>query len=190
MVKWLPGEFTDSQSKWVVGAIPVCTLKMFPEETVHCVEWALSEFKELFEDSPLILSNELTKRDLRRASELDDGNQCVVGFRSNRQYTTVVLDAGCVCTDFCVRWVALTHRRRRWWKCRSPRTYEQRQSSCARPRPRGMSVCAGHGRSSKRIFTMRLGSYYMSTRWTRRYMGVFFSCCCFSAFLFATRFSC
>ena len=114
MVKWLPGEFTESQSKWVVGAIPVCTLKMFPEETVHCVEWALSEFKELFEDSPLILSNELTKRDLRRASELDDGNQCVVGFRSNRQYTTVVLDAGCVCTDFCVRWVALTHRRRRW----------------------------------------------------------------------------
>merc|ERR1719329_888290 len=41
--------------------IPVCTLKMFPEETLHCVEWALSEFKALFEDQPQILENELLK---------------------------------------------------------------------------------------------------------------------------------
>lgn len=39
--------------------IPVCTLKMFPEDTVHCVEWALSEFKDLFEDQPRVLENEI-----------------------------------------------------------------------------------------------------------------------------------
>ena len=35
--------------------IPVCTLKMFPEETVHCIEWALSEFKARFDDQPTVL---------------------------------------------------------------------------------------------------------------------------------------
>ncbi|KRX07656.1 Ubiquitin-conjugating enzyme/RWD-like protein [Pseudocohnilembus persalinus] len=30
--------------------IPVCTLKMFPEETIHCVEWARDKFQKFFND--------------------------------------------------------------------------------------------------------------------------------------------
>ena len=30
------------------GEIPHCTLKMFPEETLHCVEWAKDKFGKLF----------------------------------------------------------------------------------------------------------------------------------------------
>ena len=30
------------------GEIPHCTLKMFPEETLHCVEWAKDIFGQLF----------------------------------------------------------------------------------------------------------------------------------------------
>ena len=30
------------------GEIPHCTLKMFPEETLHCVEWARDKFSKLF----------------------------------------------------------------------------------------------------------------------------------------------
>ena len=32
--------------------IPVCTLKMFPEEAVHCVEWARDKFEKLFNQKP------------------------------------------------------------------------------------------------------------------------------------------
>jgi hypothetical protein len=28
--------------------IPHCTLKMFPEETLHCVEWARDKFGKMF----------------------------------------------------------------------------------------------------------------------------------------------
>ena len=28
--------------------IPHCTLKMFPEETIHCVEWARDKFGRIF----------------------------------------------------------------------------------------------------------------------------------------------
>lgn len=34
------------------GQIPQCTLKMFPEETLHCVEWAKSMFSDLFTFKP------------------------------------------------------------------------------------------------------------------------------------------
>jgi hypothetical protein len=30
------------------GEIPHCTLKMFPEETLHCVEWARDIFGKMF----------------------------------------------------------------------------------------------------------------------------------------------
>ena len=32
--------------------IPVCTLKMFPEEPVHCMEWAKDRFEVLFAQNP------------------------------------------------------------------------------------------------------------------------------------------
>ena len=32
--------------------IPHCTLKMFPEETLHCVEWAKDIFGKLFQLHP------------------------------------------------------------------------------------------------------------------------------------------
>jgi hypothetical protein len=28
--------------------VPFCTLKMFPEETLHCVEWARDKFGKMF----------------------------------------------------------------------------------------------------------------------------------------------
>jgi ubiquitin-activating enzyme E1 len=32
--------------------IPICTLKMFPEETIHCIEWARDLFGKLFSQAP------------------------------------------------------------------------------------------------------------------------------------------
>lgn len=32
--------------------IPHCTLKMFPEETLHCVEWARDKFGKMFSQGP------------------------------------------------------------------------------------------------------------------------------------------
>lgn len=34
------------------GEIPHCTLKSFPEETLHCVEWARDKFCKLFTQRP------------------------------------------------------------------------------------------------------------------------------------------
>jgi len=34
------------------GEIPQCTLKQFPEETLHCLEWAKSKFGDLFTLKP------------------------------------------------------------------------------------------------------------------------------------------
>jgi molybdopterin/thiamine biosynthesis adenylyltransferase len=32
--------------------VPYCTLKMFPQETLHCVEWARDKFQKLFTQYP------------------------------------------------------------------------------------------------------------------------------------------
>jgi len=32
--------------------IPICTLKMFPEETLHCIEWARDLFGKFFTQGP------------------------------------------------------------------------------------------------------------------------------------------
>lgn len=32
--------------------IPHCTLKMFPEETLHCIEWAKDKFGKVFTLAP------------------------------------------------------------------------------------------------------------------------------------------
>lgn len=37
--------------------IPVCTLKMFPEEADHCIEWSRDKFEKLFFKIPQILEN-------------------------------------------------------------------------------------------------------------------------------------
>ena len=34
------------------GEIPHCTLKMFPEETLHCIEWARDKFGQKFSLQP------------------------------------------------------------------------------------------------------------------------------------------
>jgi ubiquitin-activating enzyme E1 len=36
-------------------SIPVCTLKLFPEETVHCIEWALDLFARYFTVEPALV---------------------------------------------------------------------------------------------------------------------------------------
>lgn len=58
--------------------IPFCTLKMFPEETIHCVEWAKEKFAQNFNLKPqnfnnLIHSNDIDLSDpaeLRLASKI------------------------------------------------------------------------------------------------------------------------
>ena len=32
--------------------IPYCTLKMFPEDTLHCLEWARDKFENMFTNKP------------------------------------------------------------------------------------------------------------------------------------------
>ena len=39
------GQVQDANEE---GSIPICTLKMFPEETIHCVEWAKDRFDSIF----------------------------------------------------------------------------------------------------------------------------------------------
>ena len=43
--------------------IPHCTLKMFPEETLHCVEWARDKFGKLFTQKPRSLAKLLEDTD-------------------------------------------------------------------------------------------------------------------------------
>jgi len=43
--------------------IPHCTLKMFPEETLHCVEWARDKFGKLFSQKPRSLAKLLEEPD-------------------------------------------------------------------------------------------------------------------------------
>lgn len=43
------GEKDDPEE---TGDIPHCTLKMFPEETLHCVEWSRDKFGKLFSLRP------------------------------------------------------------------------------------------------------------------------------------------
>eukprot|EP00331_Platyophrya_macrostoma_P030951 CAMPEP_0176435706 /NCGR_PEP_ID=MMETSP0127-20121128/17498_1 /TAXON_ID=938130 /ORGANISM="Platyophrya macrostoma, Strain WH" /LENGTH=1202 /DNA_ID=CAMNT_0017818817 /DNA_START=284 /DNA_END=3888 /DNA_ORIENTATION=- len=40
--------------------IPYCTLKMFPEETLHCVEWARDKFNKMFTQKPRSFEKVLT----------------------------------------------------------------------------------------------------------------------------------
>jgi molybdopterin/thiamine biosynthesis adenylyltransferase len=53
------------------GEIPQCTLKMFPEETLHCVEWAKSMFGDLFTLKPQSF-NKLVVLEKDRSVNLSD----------------------------------------------------------------------------------------------------------------------
>lgn len=51
----LPGKtenYTQVQDANDEQNIPVCTLKMFPEEPIHCVEWAKDRFEVFFSQNP------------------------------------------------------------------------------------------------------------------------------------------
>jgi hypothetical protein len=45
--------------------IPHCTLKMFPEETVHCIEWSRDIFGKIFTLNPKALKKVLEAKDLK-----------------------------------------------------------------------------------------------------------------------------
>jgi hypothetical protein len=59
--------------------IPVCTLKMFPEETVHCIEWARDKFGKMFSQKPksaiaiLECGNDLSQLDSSDITGIKDG---------------------------------------------------------------------------------------------------------------------
>lgn len=48
------GQQTDVEDN---NEIPICTLKMFPEETIHCVEWARDHFSKMFTIKPKSVIN-------------------------------------------------------------------------------------------------------------------------------------
>ncbi|KAL4488907.1 hypothetical protein ABPG72_005694 [Tetrahymena utriculariae] len=50
------GSLQDPQEE---GDIPHCTLKMFPEQTLHCVEWARDKFGRMYQQKPQSLQRVL-----------------------------------------------------------------------------------------------------------------------------------
>ena len=52
VVPYLTETYSQQQDPEEEGQIPHCTLKMFPEETVHCIEWARDLFSKYFEIVP------------------------------------------------------------------------------------------------------------------------------------------
>jgi hypothetical protein len=54
------GQTKDAE---VETEVPFCTLKNFPEETLHCVEWARDKFGKLFTQKPQSAINLLEKSD-------------------------------------------------------------------------------------------------------------------------------
>jgi len=52
------GQGKDAEEE---NEVPFCTLKMFPEETLHCVEWARDKFGKLFTQKPQSAINLIEK---------------------------------------------------------------------------------------------------------------------------------
>lgn len=46
--------------------IPVCTLKMFPEEPIHCMEWAKDQFEVIFNQNPSSILRVLEEYNLKK----------------------------------------------------------------------------------------------------------------------------
>jgi len=59
--------------------IPHCTLKMFPEETLHCVEWARDKFGKLFSQKPKSLAKLIEDPDFKptNAQELQTFKEAI-----------------------------------------------------------------------------------------------------------------
>jgi len=50
------------------GDIPFCTLKHFPEETIHCVEYARDKFERIFSQKPKLLVKLLSDKKIEITS--------------------------------------------------------------------------------------------------------------------------
>jgi hypothetical protein len=58
----LPGlteSYGSKQDPQEDNEIPYCTLKMFPEDTLHCLEWARDKFEKMFFQKPTTFKNVL-----------------------------------------------------------------------------------------------------------------------------------
>lgn len=55
-------------------AIPHCTLKMFPEETLHCVEWAKDLFGQLFTLRPQAFNKVVQQEEVNLADQQEITN--------------------------------------------------------------------------------------------------------------------
>lgn len=44
--------YASQKDPEVDNEIPICTLKMFPEETLHCIEWARDQFGKMYTQMP------------------------------------------------------------------------------------------------------------------------------------------
>lgn len=59
------------------GEIPHCTLKMFPEETLHCVEWARDIFGKKFSLQPKALLKVMDKNYKPEKDDIKTLNECL-----------------------------------------------------------------------------------------------------------------
>lgn len=48
IIPHLTESYASRQDPVEENDIPYCTLKMFPEDTVHCLEWARDKFEKMF----------------------------------------------------------------------------------------------------------------------------------------------
>lgn len=52
IIPFLTENYGSVQDAKEEQSIPICTLKMFPEEPIHCMEWAKDKFEEFFNQNP------------------------------------------------------------------------------------------------------------------------------------------
>jgi ubiquitin-activating enzyme E1 len=53
--------YSSQNDPEVSNDIPQCTLKMFPEEAIHCVEWARDQFGKIFSQLPKIINKTINE---------------------------------------------------------------------------------------------------------------------------------
>jgi hypothetical protein len=96
------GATKDSDADTTGADIPVCTLKSFPEESIHCIEWARSKFELAFNQNIEMLK--------KCISEFSDGKLANVDIRPLSKSVKLMQKWPNHYTD-CFRWA-----KEKWFK--------------------------------------------------------------------------
>lgn len=76
IVPYLTESYGSKNDPVEEGEIPHCTLKMFPEETLHCIEWARDKFGHKFSLKPKALLKVTEEKYKPDQSEIKTLNEC------------------------------------------------------------------------------------------------------------------